>query len=133
MPQRVLVILISLFVVGCSSQPRIVVNQATVENQEQYDQDFKLCYDIASTIDLSDEKAIKSVAGAAMGGTAVAGIATAAFGAVFAPAIPFIVAGSLAGGGLWGSSASKEERIARERIMVQCLRGKGYEIYSANG
>ena len=61
MPQRVLAILISLFIVGCSSQPRIVVNQATVENQEQYDQDFKLCYDIASTIDLSDEVAIKGV------------------------------------------------------------------------
>ena len=133
MSSRFLAILMAVFIVGCSSQPRIVVNQTTVESQEQYDQDFQLCYDIANTIDLSDEVAIKSIAGAAMGGTAVAGIASVAFGAVFAPAIPFIVAGSLAGGGLWGSSASKEEKVARERIMVQCLRGKGYEIYSANG
>ena len=70
---------------------------------------------------------------AAVGGTAVAGVATAAAGAVFAPAIPFIVAGSLAGGGLWGASSSKEEQIAREHVMTQCLRGKGYEVYSARG
>ena len=119
--------------VACSSQPRIVVNQQTVDDPEKYQQDFQLCLDIAQTIDLSDETLMKSVAGAAIGGTAVAGVATAAVGAVFAPAIPFIVAGSLAGGGLWGASSSKEEKLARERVLTQCLRGKGYEVYSGAG
>ena len=133
MKQAFLLLFLSFFVVACSSQPRIVVNQATVKDQEQYVKDFDLCYDIAKTIDLTDETALKSIAGAAVGGTAVAGVATAVAGAVFAPAIPFIVAGSLAGGGLWGASSSKEEQIARERVMTQCLRGKGYEVYSARG
>lgn len=133
MGRSVAILFLSFFFVACSNQPRIVVNQATVEDQEQYVKDFDLCYDIAKTIDLGDETALKSIAGAAVGGTAVAGVATAVAGAVFAPAIPFIVAGSLAGGGLWGASSSKEERIARERIVTQCLRGKGYEVYSARG
>ena len=121
-----------LIQVGCSSAPRIIVNQDIVSDQNQYDNDFKACHEIAKSFDLNDEKAIKGLAGAAIGGTAVAGVATAVAGAVFAPAIPFIVAGSLAGGGLWGASASKEERIAREHIMVQCLKEKGYEVYSTS-
>ena len=119
-----------LLITGCSSKPRILVNQSTVTDQGKYEEDFAACYEIAKTFDLNDEKALKGLAGAAIGGTAVAGVATAVAGAVFAPAIPFIVAGSLAGGGLWGASASKEERAARESIMAQCLRDKGYEVYS---
>jgi hypothetical protein len=117
---------------GCSSKPRIIVNQSSVSDQELYEKDFNGCYEIAKTFDLNNEKAAKGLAGAAIGGTAVAGIASAVAGAVFAPAIPFIIAGSLAGGGLWGASASKEEKTARENIMVQCLKDKGYEVYSTS-
>ena len=131
MKHLIIGIVATLFVLGgCSSAPRIVVNQSTVTDSAKYDADFEACYTIAKSFDLNDEKALKGIAGAAIGGTAVAGVATAVAGAVFAPAIPFIVAGSLAGGGLWGAAASKEERVARENIMVQCLKEKGYEVYS---
>lgn len=70
------------------------------------------------------------------GGGAIVGAATAVAvavaGAVFAPAEPFIVAGGLAGGGLWGASSSKEERKARGQIMVQCLNDRGYKFYETS-
>ena len=127
-----LLTVILMIQVGCSSAPRIIVNQSSVSDQDQYDKDFNACHEIAKSFDLTDEKAMKGLAGAAIGGTAVAGIATAVAGAVFAPALPFIIAGSLAGGGLWVASASKEEKTAREHIMVQCLKDKGYEVYSTS-
>jgi hypothetical protein len=61
---------------------------------------------------------MKTVGGGSIGTVAVAGAATAVAGAIFAPAIPFMIAGGFAGGGLWGASASKEEKQAREGVMV---------------
>ena len=73
---------------GCSSAPRIVVNQSTVTDSAKYDADFEACYTIAKSFDLNDEKALKGIAGAAIGGTAVAGVATAVAGAVLLQPFP---------------------------------------------
>jgi len=114
-----------------SSAPRIAVDPSSISNQAEYDKDFEGCFNLAKTVDLSGEKVSKTIAGAAIGTAAVAGIATAVAGAIFAPAIPFMIAGGAAGGGLWGNSASKEEKQAREAILVQCLSDKGYKVYGA--
>ena len=37
--------------------------------------------------------------------------------AIFLPALPFVVAGSLAGGALWASQVSKEEANSRPGIL----------------
>jgi hypothetical protein len=86
---------------------------------------------LAKTVDLSSEKATKALAGAAIGAAAVAGFATAIAGAVFAPAIPFMIAGGAAAGGLWGNKVSEEEKRARESILLQCLDVKGYKVYGS--
>lgn len=128
-----LAILISaLLLSSCTSKnPKIAVDPSSIQDQAAYDKDFKSCLALAKTIDISDEKLMKSIGGAAIGTAAVAGIATAVAGAVFAPAIPFMIAGGLAGGGLWGASASKEEQAARESVLVGCLSDKGYKVYGA--
>jgi outer membrane lipoprotein SlyB len=132
--KRVVAMLASLTLVACtSSAPRLAVDPASIQDQATYDKDYGSCVDLAKTIDISDEKLMKAIGGAAIGTAAVAGIATAVAGAVFAPAIPFMVAGGLAGGGLWGSSASKEEKQAREGVLIGCLRDKGYKVYGAQG
>jgi hypothetical protein len=77
---------------------------------------------LAKTVDLSSEKATKALAGAAIGAAAVA---------VFAPAIPFMIAGGAAAGGLWGNKVSEEEKRARESILLQCLDVKGYKVYGS--
>ena len=132
-PFKLLVtMLASLALVACtSSAPRIAVDPSTIGDQATYDKDFEGCLDLAKTIDISDEKIMKSIGGAAIGTAVVAGVATAVAGAIFAPAMPFIIAGAVAGGGLWGSSASKEEKQAREGVLVGCLRDKGYKVYGA--
>ena len=116
-----------------SAAPRIAVDPSSITNQAEYNQDFEGCLNLAKTIDLGSEKAAKAIAGAAIGTAAVAGVATAVAGAIFAPAIPFMIAGGAAGGGLWGNSASKEEKQAREAVLVQCLSDKGYKVYGARG
>ncbi len=122
-------IVLGVLVSSCVTGPQVAVNPNTVEDQNQYNKDQEECIEIAKTYDLSNEKIGKVLAGTALGGAAVAGVATAVAGAVFAPAIPFIVAGGMAGGGLWGNSVSKEEAQAREKILLQCLESRGYEVY----
>ena len=85
---------------ACSSAPQVIVDMAEVDKAE-LEKDKNECLEIAQTYDLDNEAAGKALAGAAIGGAATAGVATAVAGAVFLPALPFILAGSLAGGGLW--------------------------------
>ena len=132
MKKLILAISVASFVTACgSTAPRLAVDPSTIKNQVQYDKDFNSCLNLAKTVDLGNEKAGKAVAGAAIGSVAVAGVATAVAGAIFLPALPFIIAGGAAGGGLWGSSVSDDEKKARESILTQCLGDKGYKVYSA--
>lgn len=80
---------------------------------------------------MSLEQGVKTIAGAATGAAVVGGIATAVSGAIFAPAVPFMIAGAAAGGGLMGDSTAKEEKAAREQVLVQCLSERGYKVYGA--
>ena len=114
-----------------SSKPMIAVDPNSISDQQTYNKDFEGCLALAKTIDISNEKMMKAAGGAAIGTAAVAGVATAVTGAIFAPAIPFIIAGGLAGGGLWGSSVSDEEKQARESVLAGCLSDKGYKVYGA--
>ncbi len=123
-------LLCPLIFTGCSSAPQVIVDQSGVE-KAQLKKDTDECIEIAKTYDLENETAGKAVAGAAIGGAATAGVATAVAGAVFAPAIPFIIAGSVAGGGLWGARVSKKESDARQAILESCMEKRGYEVYSS--
>ena len=107
----------------------IVFHISQVEDMEQYNQDLDQCTQLAITIDLDSEAAIKSLAGAAAGGVAVAGIATAVAGAVFLPALPFIAAGAALGGGALGAGVSAKEKKQRNQIFGNCMRDRGYRAY----
>jgi hypothetical protein len=61
----------------------------------------------------------------------VAGIATAVAGAVFWPAIPFIIAGSAVGGGAMAGHSKQKESKAREDILASCMTDRGYKAYTA--
>jgi len=127
-----LLLVLTLAMLACtSSSPRIAVDPSSISDQATYDRDYEGCLQLAKTIDISDEKLMKSIGGAAIGVASVGGIATAVAGAIFAPAIPFMIAGGLAGGGVWGSSVSKEEKQAREGVLTGCLRDKGYKVYGS--
>ena len=117
---------------GCASTPQIIVDPSSIADQKKYEVDASECLKTARIFDLTGATGAKVLSGALIGGGAVAAIVTAVAGAVFAPAIPCIVAGGLAGGGLWGASFSKEERKAREKIMVQCLNDQGYKSYETS-
>lgn len=125
-------ILILFIVVACASNPELLIDPASITSQAQLDLDRQACIDIANGLDSTDEVLAKSVGGAAIGAAAVGGVATAVAGAIFAPAIPFIIAGGAAGGGLWGSAASREEKEGKLRVMEQCMSDRGYRVYSPN-
>ena len=122
---------ILIFLASCvSREPTLIVDPASVVDPDQVVKDREECFQIASNIDMSDEAVAKGVGGALLGGGAVAGAAALAYGAVFAPAIPFILAGGAAGGGLWGASATKEEKEIKDRILKECMEDRGYRVYS---
>jgi len=126
------IMILAIFIVSCASNtPMMVIDPASVKDQEKVVADREECFQLAATIDMGDEVAGKTLAGAAIGSTAVAGTAALVYGAVFAPAIPFIIAGGMAGGGLWGKSASDAEKKYRNNILQQCMIDRGYKVYMA--
>jgi len=127
-----LVLAISLTISACGGgayKPDVIVDTSKVDDMGKYRSDKDQCGSLASTIDLNSEAAGKALAGAATGGVAVAGIATAVSGAVFLPALPFIAAGALLGGGALGASVSAKEKKQRNKIFGLCMRDRGYRSY----
>ena len=116
---------------GCASSVTVAVDPGSIKDKAKFDSDYKLCQDVARTYDLSDDTGKNAVFGAAAGAVGVAGIATAVAGAVFLPAIPFIIAGAAAGGGLGGGMTKQKENEARENILSNCLTERGYKAFGA--
>ena len=121
----------ALLVSGCASSVNVAVDPASIKDRARFNQDYKACQDIAKTYDLSNDTGTNAAMGAAAGAVGVAGIATAIAGAVFAPAIPFIIAGGVAGGGLAGGMTKQKESEARESILSGCLSERGYKAFGA--
>lgn len=119
----------TLLISACASSVNVAVDPTSISNKAKFDQDYKLCQDIAKTYDLSKDTNTNAALGAAAGAVGVAGVAVALAGAVFAPAIPFIVAGGAIGGGLAGGSTKSKESEARESILSECLNSKGYKAF----
>lgn len=111
------IILWALFITSCASNDQfLVVDPSTVKDEKKLDIDREQCIQIAAQFDLGGEVAGKAVAGAAIGSMAVAGIATAVAGAVFAPAMPFIIAGGALPVVVYGvhkSQKKKEKFVTR--------------------
>ena len=122
---------LALLVSGCASSVNVAVDPASIKDRARFNQDYKACQDIAKTYDLSNDTGTNAAMGAAAGAVGVAGIATAIAGAVFAPAIPFIIAGGAAGGGLAGGMTKQKESEARENILSECLSERGYKAFGA--
>ena len=116
---------------GCMKEyePNVVIDNSKVEDMEKYNLDKEQCSNLATTIDLDSEAAVKALAGATGAGVAVAGVATAVAGAVFLPALPFIVAGSALGGGAMAAGVSAKEAKQRNTVFGQCMRDRGYQAY----
>lgn len=129
MKRYVLVMIVALSA-SCGS-PKLLVDPASVTDPQKAAKDEKECIAIAANVDKTGEAVAKAASGAVIGGGAAAGAAALAFGAVFPPALPFIVGSGVAGGGLWGSSATKEEKEIKERVLRQCMADRGYRVYSA--
>jgi hypothetical protein len=118
--------------VGCASGPQVVIDPKSITDTAKYKADMDECTAIAKNYDLSGNTAANAAVGAVAGGAAVAGVATAVAGAVFLPALPFIVAGTLAGGGALGGHAKQKEAKAREHILSQCMVDRGYKAYTSS-
>ena len=116
-------------IAGCASSVNVAVDPASINDRAKFQDDYKVCQEIAKTYDLSQDTGANAVMGAAAGAIGIAGVATAIAGAIFAPAIPFIIAGGAAGGGLAGGMTKKKESEARENILAGCLSDRGYRAF----
>lgn len=118
-------------IAGCSTQ-QLVVDQKTIHDQAKFEQDKAECKTVSETFDKTEAVAGNAALGAVAGGTAVAGVATAVAGAIFWPAIPFILAGTLVAGAASGGTTKSDEIAVREKIWVDCLNDRGYKAYKTN-
>lgn len=126
-------VVVSIFgITGCAPSPQIAIDPKSVSDKAQLEKDMSECKKVAETYDLGKTTGENAIVGAAAGGATVAGVATAIAGAVFAPAIPFIVAGTVAGAGVGGGSTQMKESAAREKILGDCMTERGYKIYAAH-
>jgi len=122
---------VATLVAGCASSVNVAVDPGSINDKAKFEQDYKLCQDVAKTYDLSQDTGTNAALGAVAGAVGVAGIATAVAGAIFAPAIPFIIAGGAAGGGVGGGMTKQKESEARENILSNCLTERGYKAFGA--
>ena len=116
---------------GCAASVIVAVDPGSIKDKAKFDQDYKLCQNVAKTYDLSSDTGTNAALGAAAGAVGVAGVATAVAGAIFWPAIPFIIAGGAAGGGVSGGMTKQKESEARENILSSCLTERGYKAFGA--
>lgn len=114
---------------GCASAPQVVIDPRSINSEAKYQKDMNECHSIARSYDLSDSTNRNAIIGASAGGVAVAGVATAVAGAVFLPAVPFIVAGATAGGIAGGGLTKSGETTSREKILADCMTDRGYKAY----
>ena len=128
--QNLIVLSCALVLAGCASTPQVAVDPKTIHDTAKYNKDRDDCTAIATTYDLNEKAGKNAMIGGAAGATAVAGIATAVAGAVFLPAVPFILAGGAAGATAGGGMSKMEETQARESILAQCMTERGYKVYA---
>lgn len=123
---------LALLISSCASTPQVVIDPRSINSEAKYQKDLNECYSIARSYDLSDSTNRNAVIGATTGGFTVAGVATAVAGSVFLPAVPFIVAGAIAGGTAGGGLTKSGETASRENILADCMTDRGYKAYRPN-
>jgi hypothetical protein len=116
---------------GCASKPQVAVDPKSIRNQAKFQQDLEECTTVAENYDLTEGAVKTGAVGAVAGGGAAAGVATAVAGAIFWPAIPFIVGGAFVGGVGGGGVVKVKEADARETILADCMTERGYKTYKA--
>jgi hypothetical protein len=116
-------------VAGCASAPQVAIDPKSISDVAKYQKDMDECKSVAASYDLSSGAGKNAAIGAAAGGVAVAGIATAVAGAVFLPALPFIIAGAAVGGTAGAGMTNSSETSARESILAECMTERGYKAY----
>ena len=128
------ILVLVVVLAGCTNTTnlQVVVDPASVVDKAKYDTDATQCIELAKKYDLSGQAAGNAAIAATAAGVGSAAIATAVAGAVFAPAIPFILLGTLLGGGAAGDKINKKELAAREKILADCLKDRGYKVYSGS-
>ncbi|WP_297720981.1 hypothetical protein [Limnohabitans sp. Rim8] len=119
-----------VFSAGCSSV-NVVVDPTSIRNQARFERDSAQCQYLAESYDLQNDKLANTAIGAGTGAMTTVGLASAIIGTLHVPSLPFMMAGTLGGGGAGVGWSTYKESAVQEKILTQCLNRKGYRAYSA--
>ena len=67
-----LLIAAAIGVSGCASSVNVAVDPGSIKDKTKFDQDYKLCQDVAKTYDLAGDVGTNATLGAAAGAVGVA-------------------------------------------------------------
>jgi len=115
-----------LIFAGCAGKPEVVVDMTKVTDKEQYEKDKNECVEVAMNFERTEKETGSAALGAAGGAGVAAGVATAVAGAVFWPAVPFIIGAAVVGGGAGGAVSSSKTEDIRQKIVHKCMEERGY-------
>ena len=123
-----LLLMLSLMMSNCSG-PQMVVDPDSIIDEEKYKNDLKECELLSEQYDLSKATVTSGAVGAGIGHVA----ATTLLGTVGAIIFPGGVAIATAGGAGVGLGISKsKENKAREVILADYIKDRGYKAYSGS-
>ena len=124
----ILLLMLSLMMSNCSG-PQMVVDPVSIIDEEKYKNDLEECELLSEQYDLSKATVTSGAVGAGIGHVA----ATTLLGTVGAIIFPGGVAIATAGGAGVGLGISKsKENKAREVILAECMKDRGYKAYSGS-
>jgi hypothetical protein len=117
-----------LGLVGCASNPQVIVDPKSITDGVKYNRDMAECKTMSEKYDTGAANAGSAMLGAGAG-VATAALVLATGGLYLLPAGVVVAGGG--GAALGGGISQSRESQAREKIWAECLNDRGYKAYTS--
>jgi len=123
----IVVITSILFIVGCTTSPKIVVDHQFVMNPVKYHKDMEEC----RLMSIGHNNTATTIGSALLGGALAVGATAAVLATGGLILLPLGIAAA-AGGGAWigGGISDSFENDSQAGIWADCMNGRGYKAYA---
>ncbi len=123
----IVVITSTLFIVGCTTSPQIIVDPQFVMDEIKYDKDMEEC----RLMSLEYNNTPITVGSALLGGAIAVGATAVVLATGGLILLPVGIAAAAGGGALLGGGISDSfENDSQAGVWADCMKGRGYKAYA---